>query len=332
VNEGATVVGPKPTQSPSLANYPTADNQVKEMAAKLWGDIDGATITQHKAGKGNVFFGVTLEDVFSRMNLKTDVVLPEQFNYIHRKDGEADIYFVSNQSQQIFNGELGFNIVGKQPELWNAITGEIRNLPEFAERNGVTYIPLKFNETDSWFIVFRNKVASKLMGKNYAEKVTVQTIEGAWTVSFNPKMDAPAKVEFKTLSDWTTNENKNIQYYGGTATYSKTIEFTGDVTKSNFINLGRVEKMAAVRINGKSVGTVWCYPYELNISSALKKGKNTIEVDITNPWWNRIVGDLQDGVTKKHTWMTFPFEWAKVSPRQPAGLFGPVVIEMTPNP
>ena len=332
VNEGATVVGPKPIQSPSLANYPTADNQVKEMAAKLWGDIDGATITQHKAGKGNVFFGVTLEDVFSRMNLKTDVVLPEQFNYIHRKDGEADIYFVSNQSQQIFNGELGFNIVGKQPELWNAITGEIRNLPEFTERNGFTFIPLKFNETDSWFIVFRNKVGSKLRGKNYAEKVTVQTIEGAWTVSFNPKMDAPAKVEFKTLSDWTTNENKNIQYYGGTATYSKTIEFTGDVTKSNFINLGRVEKMAAVRINGKSVGTVWCYPYELNISSALKKGKNTIEVDITNPWWNRIVGDLQDGVTKKHTWMTFPFEWAKVSPLQPAGLFGPVVIDMTPNP
>jgi len=331
VNDGATVVGPKPTQSPSLANYPTADNQVKELAAKLWGNIDGTTTTQNKVGKGNIFFGVSLEDVFSLMNLKADVVLPEQFNYIHRKDGEVDIYFVSNQSQQIFSGEFGFKIAGKQPELWNAITGEMRNLPEFTERNGFTYIPLKFNETDSWFIIFRNKIASKLNGKNFAEKVPMQTIDGAWTVSFTTKMDAPAKVEFKTLTDWATNENKNIQYYGGTATYTKTFEFTWDITKSNFINLGRVEKLAAVRINGKSLGTVWCYPYQLDISSALKKGKNTIEVDITNPWWNRIVGDLQDGVTKKHTWMTFPFEWAKVSPLQPAGLFGPVVIE-TPNP
>lgn len=328
VNDGATVVGPKPTQSPSLANYPVADNQVKELAAKLWGNIDGTTSTQNKVGNGNVFFGVSLEDVFKTMNLKADVILPEQFNYIHRKDTEAEIYFVSNQSQQPYEGDFGFNITGYQPELWNAVTGEIRDLPEFSQRNGYTYIPLKFNETDSWFIIFRNKIASKLTGKNFVDYTPVQTLDGSWTVSFNTKMDAPAKMEFKSLTDWTTNENKNIQYYGGTATYTKTFDFAGDVNSPKYVNLGRVEKMAAVRINGKSVGTVWCYPYKLNISSVLKKGKNTIEVDITNPWWNRIVGDLQDGVIKKHTWMTFPFEWAKFAPLQPAGLFGPVVIEV----
>lgn len=331
VHDGATVIGPKPTKSPSLANFPTADNQVNEMASKLWGNIDGATVSHKKVGKGNVFYGVSLEEVFGQLNLKADVVLPGQFNYIHRRDGEADIYFVTNQSQQIFNGELGFKITGKQPELWNAVTGEIRNLPEFTERSGYTFIPMKFNETDSWFVVFRNKISTRQNGKNFADKTPVQTIDGAWTVAFNTKMDAPAKVEFKTLSDWTANENKNIQYYGGTATYKKTFEFAGDITKPNFINLGRVEKMASVRVNGKSLGTVWCYPYQIDISKALKKGTNTLEIDITNPWWNRIVGDLQDGVTKKHTWMTFPFEWAKVSPLQPAGLFGPVVIE-TPNP
>lgn len=327
VYDGATVVGQKPTQSPSLANYSTADNQVKELAAKLWGNIDGITVTQNKVGKGNVFYGVSLEDVFSSMNLKADVVLPEQFNYIHRKDGEADIYFVSNQSQQAYSGEVGFKVKGKQPELWNALTGEIRDLPEFAERDEFTYIPLKFNVTDSWFIIFRNKIANKLNGKNFAVKTTVQTLEGAWSVSFNPKMDAPKKVEFQSLSDWTTNENTNIKYYGGTATYSKSFEFDGDISKPIFINLGRVEKMASLRLNGKTLGTLWCYPYQLDISKVLKKGTNKLEIDITNPWWNRIVGDLQDGVLKKHTWMTFPFEWAKVAPLQPAGLFGPVVIE-----
>jgi hypothetical protein len=327
VNDGAVVIGPKPTQSPSLANNAIADNQIKDIAAKLWGTIDGIKITENRFGKGRMFYGITLEDVFSRMNLKTDVVLPEQFNYIHRKDGDSDIYFITNQSQQIFKGEIGFNISGMQPELWDAVTGETRILPEFTERNGYTFIPLQFNETDAWFIVFRNKISQKNSGQNFVEKVPVQTIEGSWMVSFDKSMDAPAKVEFKTLSDWATNENKNIQYYGGTATYSKTFEFTGDVSKSYSINLGRVEKLAAIRINGESLGTVWCYPYRLNITAKLKKGKNTIEVDITNPWWNRIVGDLQDGVTKKHTWMTFPFEWAKVAPLQPAGLLGPVVIE-----
>jgi len=120
---------------------------------------------------------------------------------------------------------------------------------------------------------------------------------------------------------------KNIQYYGGTATYKKEFEFSVDQTKKYFLELGRVEKLASVRLNGQKLGTVWCYPYRLEVTGKLKKGKNTIEVDVTNPWWNRIVGDLQEDNTKKHTWMTFPFEWAKVSPLQPAGLFGPVSIE-----
>ena len=327
VSDGATVVGPKPNQSPSLANFPVADNQVKEMAEKLWGEIDGVNVKENKFGKGMIMSGVTLENVFNRVNLKADVVLPEQFNYTHRKDGESDIYFVTNQSQQNFKGEIGFKISGMQPELWNAVSGEMRGLPEFTERNGYTYIPLQFNQTDAWFIVFRKKLNEKIGGKNFVETVSVQTIDGSWMVSFNTKMDAPAKVEFESLTDWSVNENKNIQYYGGTATYTKTFDFSGDGTKPCFLDLGKVEKLASVRINGQLLGTVWCYPYRFEVSKALKKGKNTLEVDVTNPWWNRIVGDLQDGLTKKHTWMTFPFEWAKVSPLQPAGLFGPVVIE-----
>jgi len=327
VGDGATVVGPKPKQSPSLANYPDADIQVKDMAGKLWGEIDGVNVTENKIGKGRMMFGLALEDVFSRINLNADVIIPEQFNYIHRKDGDSEVYFLTNQSQRNFNGEIGFKISGMQPELWNAVSGEIYDLPEFSERNGYTFLPLKFNETDAWFIVFRKKAAGQTSGKNFDETVTDQAIDGSWMVSFNTKMDAPAKVEFKSLSDWTANENKNIQYYGGTATYSLNFDWVGDGAKKYFIDLGRVEKLASVRINGKSLGTVWCYPYRLEVSNVLKKGKNTLEVDVTNPWWNRIVGDLQDDNTKKHTWMTFPFEWAKVSPLQSAGLFGPVVIE-----
>lgn len=327
VHDGATIVGPKPIQSPGLADYPYADNLVKELTAKLWGDIDGRKITSQKVGKGNVFFGVSLEEVFGKMNLKADVVLPEQFKYIHRKTKEADIYFVSNQSDNAFTGEVGFNITGYHPELWNAVTGEIRDLPEFSLREGYTYIPLKFNETDSWFVIFRRKSNENKAGKNIADYLPVQTLEGSWTVRFNTELDAPVKAEFDSLTDWSVHENINIKYYGGTATYFKTFEFTDDINKTVSVNLGRVEKLATVRINGINMGTLWCYPYQVNISKALKKGKNTIEVDVTNPWWNRIVGDLQDGVTKKHTWMTFPFEWAKQAPLQPAGLFGPVVIE-----
>jgi hypothetical protein len=327
VNDGATVVGVRPTHSPSLANFPQADKQIKATADKLWGEIDGINITQNSYGKGNVFSGVLLEEVFSKINLKEDIVLPEMFSYIHRKEDNSDIYFVSNQTQKAFEGEIGFKITGMQPELWNAVTGEIKDLSEFSERNGYTFVPLKFNNTDSWFVVFRKNIAARIHNRNFPEYKTIQILEGEWTVSFNTALDAPQKTVFQTLTDWSTNANSTIKYYSGTATYSKSFEFTGDVSKTLSIDLGRVEKMASVRLNGKSLGTVWCYPYRVNINNALKKGKNTIEIDVTTPWWNRVVGDEQNNSNKKYTWTALSMNWMKNVGLQAAGLLGPVVLE-----
>ncbi|NDP20253.1 MAG: glycoside hydrolase family 2 [Paludibacter sp.] len=327
VNAGATVLGNPPTQSPSLQNYPQADQQVKQMAKELWGNVDGIEITEAKVGNGRIFRNISLVEAFNRLKINADIVLPDQFNYTHRKDGNTDIYYITNQTTKAYKGEFGFNVSGMQPELWNAVNAEIKVLPEFSERNGMTFIPLQFNETDAFFVVFRNKAGNKTEGNNFVENSVVQTLDGKWNVSFNTKLDAPANIVFETLTDWTTNANPAIKYYSGTATYTTKFNYSGGLSSPVYLNLGRVEKLARININGKSVGAVWCYPYRLDISKAVKKGENTIEIFVTNPWLNRIVGDKQPNATKTYTWMTFPSDWVKDAPLQPAGLLGPVQIE-----
>lgn len=327
VKEGATVLGNPPSQSPSLQNYPQADKQVKQMAAELWGNVDGIEITEAQVGKGRIFRNIDLVEAFNRLKIKADIVLPDQFNYTHRKDGNTDIYYITNQSTKAFTGEFGFNISGMQPELWNAVNAEIKVLPEFVERNGMTFIPLQFNETDAFFVIFRNKISTNSSAKNFKTPHIIQTLNGAWNVSFSKALDAPSNITFDQLTDWTVNKNPAIKYYSGTATYKQKFKFNGSVASSVFLNLGRVEKLARVNINGKSVGAVWCYPYRLEISKFLKKGDNTIEVFVTNPWLNRVIGDKQPNATKTYTWMTFPSDWVKDAPLQPAGLLGPVQIE-----
>ena len=89
------------------------------------------------------------------------------------------------------------------------------------------------------------------------------------------------------------------------------------------LNLGRVEGLAAVRLNGVNLGVLWCYPYSTDISKALKKGRNILEIDITNPWWNRLIGDKRE--PQQYTWTAYA-NWSANAPLLPAGLLGPVII------
>ena len=78
-------------------------------------------------------------------------------------------------------------------------------------------------------------------------------------------------------------------------------------------------------VNGKSLGIIWKSPYRINLTHALKIGTNKLEIKVTNLWVNRLIGDMQPGVTKKQTYTTMEFYQAG-SPLQPSGLLGPVKI------
>ncbi|MGI6136149.1 MAG: glycosyl hydrolase, partial [Petrimonas mucosa] len=120
VAAGACILGPAPKRSPSLQNQPEADNQVKQMASELWGDIDGETVKERKFGKGVVMSGLTMEEVFEKIALLPDCKLPEDnsIHYGHRTMAGIEIYFLSNQTDKERIIQPQFRVTGKQPEVW----------------------------------------------------------------------------------------------------------------------------------------------------------------------------------------------------------------------
>ncbi len=325
VANGATILGPKPDKSPSLRGYPGCDREVQTIASKLWGKIDGVSVTENSVGAGRVFSGIGLDASFRRMKIMPDMVLPDGFLYTHRNSSSSEIYFLTNQKPGSQKATFAFRVSGKQPELWDAVSGEMRPLPQYEEKNGMTYIQLEFGDAASCFIVFGKKPVAGQKGENYPAKREVQTLSGSWKVSFNTKLEAPANVTFDTLTDWTKNSDESIKYYSGKAVYSKTFIHKEEVSKKYYIDLGQVEKMAVVRLNGKNIGTLWCYPYCINLSNALIQGENRLEIDLINPWWNRLVRDKNSNV-KHFTWASWDLGWKEKSPLQPSGLMGPVRI------
>ncbi|MEA5062767.1 MAG: glycosyl hydrolase, partial [Petrimonas sp.] len=334
VYNGAMVLGPAPEHSPSLQNQPEADEQVRTMAAELWGEVDGTKVKQRQYGKGKIMNGLTLEEAFDKIGLLPDCKLPEDnsIHYGHRTMEGIEIYFLSNQTDQETVIQPEFRVTSKQPELWEATTGSIRDLPAYEQREKTTVVPVKLAPYESVFIVFKDKSGnSKLtdISDNYPEPEIIEELKGPWSVAFDPAFRGPANpVIFETLRDWTTSQNDSIKYYSGTAVYSIAFTAPGNTeNKTVVIDLGKLTAMAKVKINGNDAGGVWTYPYKLDITQWVKPGQNGLEIEVVNNWMNRLIGDQNLPDAQRKTWC-YVNPYNAQSALQPSGLFGPVTIQL----
>jgi len=162
VADGACVVGPRPTRSPSLSDYPDCDAQVRRIGDEVWGDCDGKAVSVHAFGKGRVVWGQPLGDVLSGMGVGPDFTCTAEpgaeLLYIHRTAGDADIYFVSNQTPASQAVTCSFRVAGKQPELWRPDTGAIEQAAVFTEAGGRTAVPIVLEPSGSVFVVLRERI------------------------------------------------------------------------------------------------------------------------------------------------------------------------------
>ncbi|MBI5091762.1 MAG: hypothetical protein HZB26_04875 [Candidatus Hydrogenedentes bacterium] len=575
VQAGATVVGPRPTKSPSLTDYPKCDDEVKQIANEVWADCDGKSVKEHRFGQGRVLCGVTPEKALSSSGTRPDFANRGNLNFIHRSTANADIYFVANPEAASMETSCTFRVSGKAPELWWPDTGRTEPAGMYTENGGVTSVSFRLDPGGSVFVVFRNAAAPgtgsvtavardgkpllsvddpapkvvvtkatygiltdaqltrdvkdevqkridsgdtalrvSLLAEtkdpapnkekravieytvgdqhctvtgadpdtvylnNVLPKITVdkatygvpsdasrtrdvksklqqivdagessfevprmaqgddpavnvvktlvveyttdgkhltatgtdmdtvhllpvpkgaeqianvyigadgkllleawqpgrydvklasgqtQTVDaalpktqvdvaGPWEVRFSPNSGAPEKVTLDKLISWSEHSDPGVKYFSGTATYTKTINAPNELLGAGrrlYLDLGKVQVMAQVKLNGKDLGVLWKPPYRVDITAAAKPGDNTLEVSVVNLWVNRLIGDEQlpedsarnpEGTLKE--WPQWVNEgkpsptgriafttwrlWKKDSPLQESGLIGPVTLQ-----
>ena len=213
------------------------------------------------------------------------------------------------------------------PELWDALTGQIRRLPEFSRRDGVTSIPMELEPYGSAFVVFdRTKEAQHSSAKNFPESTMLARIEGPWSVTFEG-LDAPENpIVFDSLRDWTTSDDPSIRYFSGTARYRHSFEIDSLGSGCVCVDLGKVMVMGKVFLNGTCAGGTWTPPYRVDVTGLIREGTNTLEIEVANNWMNRLIGDQRLPSGQRKTW-TPVNPWTASSELQPSGLLGPVVVE-----
>ena len=160
VEAGATVLGPRPLKSPSLADYPECDEQVQRLAGELWGDCDGQRVKEHAFGRGRVVWGLPPEQVLQQSGVPPDFLCSQPWRYHHRSTAEAEIYFVANSRPHQATATCAFRVAGKAPELWCPETGRMEPAGVYLQRDGVTRVALTLGPSGSVFVVFRRPAAA----------------------------------------------------------------------------------------------------------------------------------------------------------------------------
>jgi hypothetical protein len=332
---------------------------VKNLVADLWGKkqiipAQASLVTvKNQAGQLSTELYPSYEvtaALLLKLGVNPDFTASGSIRYNHRSLPEREIYFISNRTDHAVEDSCIFRDGTLNGELWDAVTGEMRPLANLKKTTRGISLPVKLEASQSYFVIFY-KSASAIKNSektDFPVAKSVATLKGIWSVAFDPTWGAPAKVLFDSLTDWTSRPEQGIRFYSGIATYSKTF----DLPDSEFplksscwlLDLGKVSNMARVKLNGKDLGVVWTTPWQVNISQAVRKKGNILEVEVANLWINRLIGDeaLPDDGIKNHQWpdwllngtprksgrYTFTTHryYKKGDPLVESGLIGPVTI------
>jgi hypothetical protein len=325
VEDGAVVAGEKPLDTPSLADDMV---EFRRLNDELFGDDTGV----HTVGRGKVYAGSNAESVLKALGLSRDFdhTKPQshsRIQFVHRIVDDGEIYFLANRSDCDETVEATFRVNGKEPELWYAETGKMESV-SYEIVGGHTRIPLHLEPWGTVFVVFRKLATNASFTVPRREELQLATIEGPWSVSFQPGRGAPPLVKMDRLSSWTDSEDKGIKYFSGIGTYTKTIQAKPNRFEPKgkvWIDLGDVKNLAEVIVNGKSLGVVWHAPYRMELTGALRSGTNKISIKVINTWVNRLIGDQQSDVTEKYSFTDIE-PYKADSALLPSGLLGPIRV------
>lgn len=309
LRDGGVVVGFPPSQTPTLADYPAADEKLRALAGEIWGENASKEFEKIQYGKGRLYTGSAFKngsslypDYGAIVRVLKDCGVPEDFasdkavRHIHRKINGKDAYFLSNKSDAPVLAKCVFNVPdgGGSAELWNPAGGESETIALSSE-NGASAAEIYFEPYQSFFVFFGGDAQGAPKKNNMKEFALEKDIGKDWNVSFKGR----DPMAFETLEDWTASGDEYIKYYSGVAAYKKNIVL--DDSENLYLEFDDIKNIARVKLNGKELGILWTKPWRIELDNAVA-GENTLEIEVANLWLNRIFGDMQSDEKRTLSW------------------------------
>ena len=257
----------------------------------------------------------------SSVGIERDAALPAGIDYTHRHGAEADIYFVSNQTDTTVTFVPRFRDTREFACVANPLDGKLYTLED-----EVVLMP-----GASLFVIYTDSETDGVEKEAvYAAETAGPPIENdcftrcEWHVSFE---QTGLSLDTDELFDWSSSADDRIRYYSGHAAYTTTFKYKERAGGRIMLDLGDVRDIATVYINDRCCGTAWTAPYVVDITDAVKKGTNTLRIDVVNTWANALLGNDRGTPPYEGIWTNGKYRRAEKT-TLPAGLLGPMKLRI----
>jgi hypothetical protein len=325
VAAGATLVGDKPTSTPSLSDD---ERHFQALVDAMWGS---EVTREHHYGLGRVLSGAPTVQVMQLLGVTPDFARyggdsATAVGFIHRRLTDGEVYFVVNRNDRPETFEARFRVTGKAAEFWHPDTGEIE--PASYQLGATqTLVPIHLEPHESKFVVFRQPAQQNQRTVAESEMQVLAPVTGPWRATFGLPLPDVHHETYASLQSWSESRDLAIKYFAGTARYESSL-----VAPSTWfqpgreidLDLGTVKDVAELSVNDQVIGVLWKPPFRTNITRWLHPGANSLTVRVTNLWPNRLIGDKQPNASSAAPTTFNPYE--ANSPLLPSGLLGPVLV------
>jgi len=281
-----------------------------------------------KVGAGKILLSPDIKQALNALNIQGESLVASGLKFVRRSvDGDI-FYFMVNHSPRTIDQPIVVNADKKSVILMNPDNGEIGILDR--DKEGKRHAQIESGQS----LILRctdKDVASIKPWRTWHRDQEVMTMKGPWKLTFvNGGSELPGKVTLDSVVSWTELMDEKAAYFSGTGTYETTVNIDGELADDYLLDLGSVAESARLWINDKEVGILWSLPFQARVGEYLKKGENSIKIEVANLMANRIrYMDQQEMEWRKFHEINFvnidyaPFDASGWEP-MPSGLLGPV--------
>lgn len=332
---GATIIFETlPEDVPGLNDLQNKRNTLAALIQSIVFTQKGAGIRESVQGKGKIIISGNIELALQFIKLSPEALVKTGLQFIKRKTTDASWYYIVNHTANTIDTLIHLEANSKNYFILDPQTGKEGRLPAIL-KNGQYFTRLQLLSGESVIIKCMNKDVAGIPAWKYRQPSSSSiTLSNPWQVSFTAGGPVlPAKRTISHLSSWTEWNDSTLQNFSGTAVYTSSFDLATKESKQYILDLGKVCESAKVWINGKEAGLAWSLPYQLEIGSLLRKGRNEIKIEVVNLMANRIRYMDRNGISWRNyheiNFVNINYKDFNAAgwPLQPSGLTGPVVIK-----
>jgi hypothetical protein len=333
-NNGATIVlQTLPQDVPGLQDLDARRQQLKQLTSALNFTDAGQGVKQAQTGNGQILLSEDVQKALDLKNIAGENLTASGLKFIRRNVNGNKYYYLVNHTANKVDTFVPLNVQASSVMILDPQNGNY-GLAGISSNGSKTKVRLQVEPGEAIILqTSRDKTLTGPAWKYLQPESQAMAINGTWNVTFTtggPELPKPQILP--KLNSWTEFTDANAKRFAGSAEYTTTFDLPNKNANDYVLDLGDVRESAKVWINGQEVGILWSVPFRANVGQYLKKGKNTLKVEVANVSANRI----KDMDMRKVEWRKFheinfvnldykPFD-ASGWDWQPSGLLGPVTL------